>query len=271
MYSRRQRANRQPVFLDRLSCELRREFDEIAPVYARVRPASEAVLQTLHTFLLSHKGMTVLEIGCGTGNYAIALTSTDASIWGVDFSLGMLAVARRRGKGRRVTWVCGHAEQLPFRDASFDFVFNVDLVHLVAQRRTMFIEALRVLRYGGVLCTVTKKHEHIRRRLLARYFPSITRVNTERFPHLWEITRVLRKVGFHRITWSTVTHEIPVTPAYLESVRWKTDSVLRRIPEREFREGLAAFERDAKSGTLLRQSARVFIWAHAPGQCGSTL
>ncbi len=261
MLSHSHRENRRSSLCDPLPDELRKEFDEVAPIYARVRQPSEEVLQTLCMFLLPRKGTTVLEIGCGTGSYATALAETGARVWGIDFSPGMLGAARSQDPWQHVTWVCGRVEQPPFSNASFDFAFSVGLVHLVTLWKVMFTEAFRVLRCDGVLCPVTKKHEHIRQRFLARYFPSITRVNVERFPLLKEITHSLQEIGFSRVVRRSTVRQTPITEAYIESVRQKTDSALRRIPEREFREGLVMLEHDASTSTLFRQIGRVFIWA----------
>src|SRR5690348_8715596 len=57
-------------------------------------------------------GGRVLEVGCGNGGY---LELVDAV--GVDNSVGMVRAARARAVG---PVVCGDAQLLPFRDASFD-------------------------------------------------------------------------------------------------------------------------------------------------------
>jgi SAM-dependent methyltransferase len=54
----------------------------------------------------AHGRRSVLDLGCGTGLLAAALGATH-EVWGVDPAAAMLAVARNRDGGRRVTWVEG--------------------------------------------------------------------------------------------------------------------------------------------------------------------
>jgi SAM-dependent methyltransferase len=88
------------------------DYDALAAEYARHRQVHPGVLQALHqaaqglrhtTQGLQHtmQGNTrVLEVGCGTGNYLLALAaSTGCAGWGIDPSEGMLAQARVRGGG----------------------------------------------------------------------------------------------------------------------------------------------------------------------------
>jgi len=84
----------------------------------------------------------VLEVGCGTGNYAAALAAhTGCTAFGLDPSAGMLAQAR--AQPGRVGWLLGRAERLPFAVHSFDLVFSVDVIHHVADKAGFYREAAR--------------------------------------------------------------------------------------------------------------------------------
>ena len=69
-------------------------------------------------------GERALDVCCGTGDLALRLERAGAEVTGVDFSAAMLAVARRRAKGRgaNARWVEGDAMRLPFPDNMFDVV-----------------------------------------------------------------------------------------------------------------------------------------------------
>ncbi|HXH03797.1 MAG TPA: malonyl-ACP O-methyltransferase BioC, partial [Candidatus Competibacteraceae bacterium] len=97
---------------------------------------------------------TVLDVGCGTGEatQALAKRYPKARVIGLDRSLGMLAVARRRGTWwRRLPLVCGDAERLPLADASIDLLFSNLLLHWCNEPERVFAEFRRVLRPGGLL------------------------------------------------------------------------------------------------------------------------
>ena len=87
----------------------------------------------------------LLEIGCGTGMILKELDPIARHAVGIDISPGMLQQAQDRG----LNVVVGSATDLPFSDASFDFVcsFKV-LAHIEDIKKTMS-EVGRVLRPGG--------------------------------------------------------------------------------------------------------------------------
>jgi SAM-dependent methyltransferase len=96
-------------------------------------------------------GMTVLDVACGTGNATIAAAQLGARVTGLDFSPGLVAVARERGleANVEVEWLDGDAQSLPFDDDSFDRVISA-IGHMFApdHRRTAD-ELLRVCRTDG--------------------------------------------------------------------------------------------------------------------------
>ena len=63
-------------------------------------------------------GARYLDIGCGTGNYTVALQNLGARMHGLELTSTMLAKARL--KSDRVRWIQGNAESLPFPDRCFD-------------------------------------------------------------------------------------------------------------------------------------------------------
>src|SRR4051794_59015 len=61
------------------------------------------------------RGLTALDLGCGTGRHALWLADAGANVAAVDFSDGMLAEARKKPGAERVRWLAHdlHAP-LPF-------------------------------------------------------------------------------------------------------------------------------------------------------------
>ncbi|HEX2809778.1 MAG TPA: class I SAM-dependent methyltransferase, partial [Kineosporiaceae bacterium] len=62
----------------------------------------------------------VLDLGCGTGTFALLLAARGRTMIGVDPAAASLDVARRKPGAHRVTWVHGDARALP--DARADLV-----------------------------------------------------------------------------------------------------------------------------------------------------
>lgn len=96
-------------------------------------------------------GMAVLDVACGTGNASIPAAGLGARVCGLDFSPGLIAIARQRGAEANVEidWREGDAQSLPFEDDSFDRVISA-IGHMFApdHKRTAD-ELLRVCRPGG--------------------------------------------------------------------------------------------------------------------------
>jgi ubiquinone/menaquinone biosynthesis C-methylase UbiE len=72
-------------------------------------------------------GMTVLDVGCGTGNATIPAARIGARVTGLERSADLLAIARERAADAMVEidWVEGDPANLPFADDSFDRVISV--------------------------------------------------------------------------------------------------------------------------------------------------
>ena len=104
-------------------------------------------------FLSPTAGVTILDVGTGTGRAAIALARRGAIVTGIDASAEMLAVARRRAleSGTSVTFLEGDAHRLSAPDRSFDSVVCLRvLMHTPDWRRSLG-ELCRVARHRVVL------------------------------------------------------------------------------------------------------------------------
>ncbi|MDQ2668633.1 MAG: methyltransferase domain-containing protein [Gemmatimonadota bacterium] len=97
-------------------------------------------------------GRHVLELGCGTGKNTAWLATKAARVTALDFSDGMLAVARERVTAYNVEFVRHDLRSAwPLRDESADVVVgNLVLEHL-ENLPPIFAEAARVLTGGGQL------------------------------------------------------------------------------------------------------------------------
>lgn len=95
----------------------------------------------------------VLELGCGAAQWSVALAGRGARVTGIDVSAAQIGLARRHldEKSASAGLVQGSAEELPFRDSSFDLVMCDHGALSFADPHTAIPEVARVLRPGGRL------------------------------------------------------------------------------------------------------------------------
>lgn len=234
------------------------DYDRAAAEYAQHRQVHPEVLRSLVVDSGLDGGSTMLEVGCGTGNYVLALEQqVGPACWGVDPSEGMLTQARARSGG--VRFLPGRAERLDFLSGFFDLVFSVDVVHHVEDRRAFFGEAYRVLKNGGRLCTVTDSESIIRRRQpLAVYFPETVPVELERYPRIAQLRSLMEGAGFGALSEEMV--EFPYELTELQPYRDKAFSSLHLISEEAFQRGIKRLEQDLRAGPIPCVSRYTLIW-----------
>jgi len=95
-------------------------------------------------------GGRALDVACGTGKLTAALRREVGStglVAGVDFSAGMLRIAREHAAGPR--YIRGDALRLPFADGAFDAVAVAFGLRNFADPERGLREMARVLRTGG--------------------------------------------------------------------------------------------------------------------------
>ena len=103
-------------------------------------------------------GKKVLELGCGTGEYALwYATNGAAEVTGVDLSDGSLALANEKKEAAGVTNVnfmkrdILNLDTTEFPDNYFDYAYSVGVLHHTGDPEKGFQELCRVTKPGGVV------------------------------------------------------------------------------------------------------------------------
>lgn len=103
---------------------------------------------------VSNHDELILDAGCGTGNFCIALKRQGYRVVGFDITQEMLKILN--GKNRKdkigISILQGSMEQtFPFKDGSFDFAININALYMLQDPESTLRELSRVLKKGGKL------------------------------------------------------------------------------------------------------------------------
>jgi ubiquinone/menaquinone biosynthesis C-methylase UbiE len=115
------------------------------------RAKADDLLRTIASYFNSPHLVSLLDVGCGIGNYHPFLLPLVDSVSGVDVSRACISKAKERNPTASYTAYDG--DHLPYRDQQFDVTFCVCVLHHVPPERwPQFVnEMRRVTRTGGLV------------------------------------------------------------------------------------------------------------------------
>jgi ubiquinone/menaquinone biosynthesis C-methylase UbiE len=237
------------------------DYNRIAAEYARHRQIHPGVFRNIVQTASLRRGSAVLDVGCGTGNYLLALeTETGCEGHGIDPSEEMLA--RARARSATLDLRIGSAQSLDFPDDTFDLVMSTDVIHHVNRTGgcpAYFREALRVLRPGGKVCTMTDSEWVIlHRKPLTYYFPETVEKELQRYPSMGTLRAMMTEAGFEDIREDQEEFRYDLTD--IQAYRDKAFSSLHIIDDAAWRRGLARMEEDLKAGPIDCTAYYTVLW-----------
>ena len=101
--------------------------------------------------VLGRRSLSILDVGCGTGEISLLLAEMGHAVTGLDLSDKMLDRARLKAEslGCAVTLQNGDAENPPFAEGSFDVVINRHVLWTLPNPHAAVQSWNRVLKLGG--------------------------------------------------------------------------------------------------------------------------
>jgi len=172
-------------------------YNIIGNEYNRTRKADPYIADRLHSLLNPQKGKTYLDIGCGTGNYTIALAMMGIDFTGIDPSELMLDAAKN--KKSDVKWKQGTAENIPLPDNSIDGVVATLTLHHWTSLEKGFKELARVLKAGSPVVIFTFTPEQEQGYWFNHFFPEMMKKGMEKSVTLEAIKEAASDAGLEII------------------------------------------------------------------------
>jgi demethylmenaquinone methyltransferase/2-methoxy-6-polyprenyl-1,4-benzoquinol methylase len=163
----------------------------------------------------ARRGISALDLACGTGDIAFALADCGAHVTGLDVTHRMLQLART--KQPSASFVTGDMMALPFPSAQFDLVTTGYGIRNVPALRPALAEIHRVLKPGGVMLSLdfNRPANRIVRAVYLGYLTVVGSIlgallhgdpdtyryipeSIRRYPGAERVTTMLREHGFER-------------------------------------------------------------------------
>lgn len=181
------------------------------------RYAHELEKRAVFSSIQDQRVQEVLDVGCGTGNYLIHLAARDFSVVGLDSSIAMIRVAKKkvRESGIDVDLVVGQAENLPFKERAFGLVISILALCFIGDEAKAISEMKRVSRRQCTMVVATLNRwslYSIDRKLRAKIKNSVYR--KAHFHSIIDLKALLGEVG----EWSSTLFAQPWMPVGLLSI-----------------------------------------------------
>jgi SAM-dependent methyltransferase len=169
-------------------------YNTIGTGYNSTRMADPYLAGRLMDLLSPKPDGLYLDIGCGTGNYTIALANKGLSFTGVEPAEQMLKEARKRNE--TIRWLQGTAEQIPAENNVFDGVIATLTIHHWTDLDRSLNEIYRVTKENGTIVLFTATPEQMEGYWLNYYFPGMLRSSIVQMPMLDKVSNAITKAGF---------------------------------------------------------------------------
>ncbi len=128
-------------------------YDQFATIQQQ---AGQELLELMQPLVNDHfSSPIVADVGCGTGYFSQSLLKNcnAKKVIGVDISQGMLDFSLQKNKEeKRIEWLLGDAENLPFEDNSLDVIYANFSLQWCEDLEQLSHHFFRVLKKNGIVC-----------------------------------------------------------------------------------------------------------------------
>jgi|WetSurMetagenome_2_1015567.scaffolds.fasta_scaffold102255_2 ubiquinone/menaquinone biosynthesis C-methylase UbiE len=182
---------------------------------------------------------SILEIGCGTGNYIHELARVlGINSIGIDINSEMLVEATRKKSGENISFIHADAHSLPFESETFDTVLAVNSIHQMSDISDVFHEANRVLKKEGIFYIITPVKSKLKDFFIYTLSKKLLEYEQERLPSLKLITQTGLATGFrlNELIYPNIKDFTITRVDLINSINGKFLSCLNILDEKELNE-----------------------------------
>lgn len=236
------------------------KYDRIGKYYNETRRADPYLAERFYRLLAPHQKGKYLDIGCGTGNYTVALSEKGLSMIGVDPSTEMLKVAKARTD--QIEWKIGRSESLALKDVSIEGIVACLTIHHWSELEKSFSELNRVLKLAGKLVIFTSTPVQMDGYWLKVYFPEMIKRSARQMPKLKNVRNELKTSGFEILDTEKYFVKADLEDLFLYSGKHKPNLYLNPLIRlgissfsdlanaKEIAAGLEKLKKDIKNGKI---------------------
>jgi len=178
----------------------------------------ELELKTLFDLIGPSQGMKMLDVGIGTGIFALEFAKRGVEISGIDLSEKMIEIAVKRGLNARL----GSGEDIPFGENLFDVVLSMTSMEFSHNPDKFVSEMARVAKPAGIIIVAvlnTFSFYGVERRLKGLFKKSV--FSGAHFYNFWELRRLLRR----HLSSVAVTSSVFFNPNPPEFILGRADAI----------------------------------------------
>ena len=181
-------------------------YDSVSKNYDLSRVAGKKTAELLVELLSPVSDASVLDIGCGTGNFLLELNGLSKQLVGLDISAGMLAQAK--SKIRNTMLIRGDVLVMPFCEEAFGAAYCIQVLHHIPDKNRFMSEVYRVLKREGRFVIQSCSHDQLKTFWQYYYFPTALEIDKKRIPDFSEISDMLTQAGFKNLSTHTCPFEV---------------------------------------------------------------
>ncbi|NOH00351.1 MAG: methyltransferase domain-containing protein [Ignavibacteriae bacterium] len=183
-------------------------YNEISASYDdRYKEDQWAKIRNELNYLISRNNYkNILEVGCGTGYWLDAINIKGVIKVGLDYSIGMLKEAYRANRCKNL--VNADANNLPFINSKFDFIFCMNALHHFQNKKKFILDIEKYLSPGGTISIIgvdprCENDEWY----IYDYFDSTYEDDLKRFPAWEDIENWMMQAGLENVS-SKIINEV---------------------------------------------------------------